>query len=369
MGKATGRGRGGGGNSKRSKPSFRKGKKGFKSTPLSRQESDSEGSISDEQGGLEAMLARIKGLRSDESDADEDMEDEELDSDMADTDGEDGPVVEKKPKGKASQHAEIDLNEDEPSIEPEEDGMVDLSTMLDLHPPEQEESDSDDSAGFSEDEDEEEDSANEDAVDKLNSFIQALPGQQADADADEGPSKKRKLAERTETQPESEFAPLNNSKKLRLEDMLASLPASQAKQVKKSIKPILKSQDADRADASVLNRAGALPAPLDSRSQAKLDRKIARDQLDGEVDKWNPTVAESAFLWSSHILTCSIVILTHVLSRTVRGIGSKDSEFGQHRITLPLNAPDLKARPSAAELTSKFKVRLHAIVLKRKKKN
>lgn len=47
----------------------------------------------------------------------------------------------------------------------------------------------------------------------------------------------------------------------------------------------------------------------------------------------------------------------------MKGIGSKDSEIGQHRITLPLNAPDLKSRPSAAELSSKFKVCVSCLAL------
>lgn len=313
MGKAaTGRGRAGGG----SKKFKSKGKKSFKSAaPRPRPTSDSDESDGSEGeeggGGLEAMLARIKGLRSDESEGDEDFEDEELDSDMADTDGEEGPV-QKKPKkssgsttkGRGRQEAEIDLNEDEPEFEEQEaqeDGMVDLSTMLDLQPPSEEDSDSDQSAKFSDDEADSDDVEQEEALNKLNAFVQGLPGQQhQSADGEEGAgSKKRKLTERTETQPESEFAPVNQSKKLRLEDMLATLPAGQAKEVKKSIKPMLKSQDSgtqqqsDSAGTSTLQRTGPLPAPLDSRSQARLDRQAAREKLSGEVDKWNASVSQS----------------------------------------------------------------------------
>lgn len=322
-------------------------KASFKPRKQQQKEEQSDGSSEAEAGDFEDILSRIRGLNSDDSDQDID-DDEELDSDLADTDGEDGPGESQKQRSRApakkSGQAEIDLNED--SDGPEEDntgdGMVDLSTMLDLQP--QESPEDSDSDQLSQDSDENGTEDDDEALDKLNAFISSLPTDQQAQLAESSGGKKRKLAERTESQPENEFATVGGHKKLRLEDMLSTLPAGQAKSMKKSLKPLITSKDSQNA--------GPLPAPLDSRSQAKLDRQAAREKLSGEVDKWNTTVSQSMYSISpSRISSVALTILA-----IVKGIGSKTSDLGTHRITLPLNAPDLKTAPSAAELGSQFHV-------------
>lgn len=300
--------KGGGGRPKGNKKSFNKSKRPQQRHQQPQSDSeDQEGSGSEDD--QQDMLSRIRGLRSDSEEGSEaggvaSEDDEELDSDMADTDGEEGPVKkpQKKPESNSKKSAkamEIDLNEDS-DAEPEQgsdveaaDGMVDLSQMLDA-PYSDSESEGGPSEELpSEDEDQEDEEA---AVDKLDAYIESLGHGQAGEDPQAaGQQKKRKLAERTETQPESEFAPVGSkaSKKLRIEDMLSTLPADQAKDMQKSLKPIIQKSTGDNSQSSTLKRAGAMPAPLDSRSQAKLDRKAAKAKLDEHVDGWNAAVAQS----------------------------------------------------------------------------
>ncbi|CAA2976698.1 U3 small nucleolar RNA-associated 14 [Olea europaea subsp. europaea] len=122
--------------------------------------------------------------------------------------------------------------------------------------------------------------------------------------------------------------------------MLSALPAAQAAAFRKSLKPLLSSNSNSTTKKSILQTPGALPAPLELRHQAKLNRQAAKEKLDTELATWQDTIA------------------------SVRGIGSRQSEFGDHRISLPLahagsatsnlSAPIKKVDQTTAEWGSKF---------------
>ncbi|CAA2976697.1 Hypothetical predicted protein [Olea europaea subsp. europaea] len=152
-------------------------------------------------------------------------QDEEIDSDMADTSGEeDNSTSKSKPKRNLSSQSkrqsanEIDLDEEQ-DLSNSEDGedYVDLSTMLD-RPSAPAPSDSSEGESGSDSEDQESDALSisedenaEDAAEKLQSLINALPQQPgkrpSDGDASVTSKKRRKVMdEQTEAWEENQFA-------------------------------------------------------------------------------------------------------------------------------------------------------------------
>ena len=109
--------------------------------------------------------------------------------------------------------------------------------------------------------------------------------------------------------------------------------------MRKSLQPLLSSKS--KNNTSILKSAGPLPAPLELRQQARVDRAAAKEKLDTELATWQDTMS------------------------TVRGIGSRNNEFGDHRISLPLAQPgsagqtisstNKNVHQTTAEWGSKFK--------------
>lgn len=121
--------------------------------------------------------------------------------------------------------------------------------------------------------------------------------------------------------------------------MLSALPTEQAASMRKSLKPLLQTSSKD-SKKSGLQAPGALPVPLELRHQARLNRQAAKEKLDTELATWQETIS------------------------SMRGIGSRQSNYGDHRISLPLaqpgsatsnlSAPVKKLDQTTAEWGSKF---------------
>jgi len=264
---------------------------------------------------------------------------------------------------------DIDLNEDldaDANSEDNEEFYMDISSMLDkpsknepLSQAQASESASEsDSEGSSSGDEESEDHLSltsdmeddEDAHSKLAALVDSLPASVKRAAEDDSLSnplakKKRKLSsmpEQTETFTENQFASMgvrSAATKLRIEDMLAALPASQSAAFKKSVKPLL-SSTVEPTTKSILKHPSALPAPLELRQAAKLSRQAANESLNTQLVTWNDTISQ------------------------MRGIGTQSSEYGTHRLSLPLapagsersksSAPLRDSTSTTAELSSKF---------------
>ncbi|KDQ20262.1 hypothetical protein BOTBODRAFT_392238 [Botryobasidium botryosum FD-172 SS1] len=155
----------------------------------------------------------------------------------------------------------------------------------------------------------------EDALDKLDSFIESLHRKRkADSDSSGNlPSRKRRqLQERTEFGPEGEFGGTQGTK-LQLNDLLAPLDSSGG--------PLLGLKKSAKLLASTGSKTKTLAAPLPQRTQDRLDREAAYEQTKEEVQKWAPTV--------------------------------KKIKEAEH-LSFPLQAPII-VKPSTAQLTAKFK--------------
>ncbi|GAA5893630.1 hypothetical protein JCM8208_000844 [Rhodotorula glutinis] len=312
-----------------------------------------------------------------------DDSDEDIDSDLADEDsGDEGPLAGpskggarggKKGAAQVRQDKEVDLDEDEIDYDDEEgEGWMDLTEMLDAggYPSEGGGDDDEDvesqsgsgSGSGEQDEDEDEDmSASDDnddsgALDKLDSFVEALDSKKRKArdgderdDGDDGTTKKKKrvvLAERTEAYPEGEFVAVKNDNgKVDLDDLLASFTDSKNPRLaglKKSLKTLAPPSTSSSSSAATgkvttsnshLKSSGPLAAPLPGRLQDKVDREAAYDQTRDETDKWNETV------------------------RRMKGQSGLGAEGARHeRLTLPLmgGEGDVRRDPNAQEWSAKF---------------
>ena len=177
----------------------------------------------------------------------------------------------------------------------------------------------DDDEEDDDDDDDDEDEDDDDAQDKLASLIMGLPSKRktapGDSDDEDGAAagssrtKRRVLKDRNEEgRKEGSFgAPLNASafnestmasarrlrfsadvaalpchltaSKLSLQTLLAPLPAAQSSSLLNSTRAL-----------AVPNSGAALPAPLPTRAQDKLDREAAYEATKGEVTKWGASM-------------------------------------------------------------------------------
>lgn len=283
-------------------------------------------------------------------------DDEELDSDAAGTSGDEAPRASARKPAKVClalqriggvhsaqtlQQAtkpvsnDVDLSEgggaDEEDEDDDGDDYVNIDELLD---------DDDDAApvapGGNESESDDAD------IDGLDALVNSLPTADGALQPDGGPARKRRrVEERTEAMAENEHAAFGGDShgKLRLEDMLSSLPAAQKATLRKTLRPLavteptpaVAADGAPAAPRNVLKAPGPLPTPLPSVVQAKVDREAANEQLGKELEGWNATLRKSALRFSS---------LMHLAQeyRTVKGIGVEGQAFGGNRLTLPLGS-------------------------------
>lgn len=273
----------------------------------------------------EVTLDGIRMGGGDEELAFDDDEDEDIDSDEADTDGEAGPSR-PPPKqvrtfplccpARFSLHAKTtkakgDIDLDEDSEDSEEEGF-DIDEMLDRP-----DILADMGSSDSDDEVDEVESASESGLDKLDAFVTSLPAETQQVDEqEEAPRKRRRLQERTEASTENEFAAigvrdqgaraaphlrrcnLNHacSGKLRLEDLLSTLPAAQRTQLKRTLRPLATADTSTEPSKNPIKGKGPLPAPLPHLYQEKIDRQAANELLGKEIETWNDTLRQSETL-------------------------------------------------------------------------
>ncbi|PFH47591.1 hypothetical protein AMATHDRAFT_181790 [Amanita thiersii Skay4041] len=152
----------------------------------------------------------------------------------------------------------------------------------------------DDQLNFAPSEDDEDEP--DEALQELETFITSLdPSDKkrktpSDSDAttprEDGPKRKKRqvIKERTEAGTENEFRAQSAGSKLKLEDLLASLPSNPSLQfLKKSTKDL----------TSTSAKSGKkLSAPLPHRTQERIDREAAYEQTKGEVNKWKETMKQ-----------------------------------------------------------------------------
>lgn len=224
--------------------------------------------------------------------------DEELDSDEAF-----GESDEEKFQGwsfgqgaKSNKRSTMDSDkeedQDEQSDDGDDDGMMDLSRMLDAGS----ESSDDDNVDAS---DEENDQSSSKLAKHIESFAAGSKRTTANLDSEAGsdaePSSKRPrrvLSERTEAIPETEFAAAHSGSTLRLEDFMDPLSSNiDFADVRKNTKLLANSKSgSSNAPAASKKGGGALPAPLPSVVQDRLDRQGAYSITRDEVQGWQPTI-------------------------------------------------------------------------------
>ncbi len=223
----------------------------------------------------------------------------------------------RKPKQRINENvsdAEIDLNEGEgiEDVNEEDDGMsdlgkdaVDLADMLDdsdedkmeirdskkrkvqVYEPDSvderadsDEIDDDESSAFSlsDAEDESNDPAKLSALQDLVSSIQP-------DDADEQPSKRRRINDSHETSTPSEFG-ISSSQKLTLADLQSTVTDPQLRQSLKLLDPAKAKKRSGKRDGM----PGKLDAPLEKRQQDPLDRAAAYQLAKEQLKRWEDTV-------------------------------------------------------------------------------
>ena len=191
-----------------------------------------------------------------------------------------------------------DEDEDEDDADGHDDGMVDLSRMLDSA------SDSSDDDDEEQDEQDASDDENDQSSSKLAKHIEsfaagskrtAIANSDSEAGSDAEPSTKRSrrvLSERTEAIPETEFAAAHSGSTLRLEDFMNPLSSNvDFADVRKNTKLLANSQSSSsNAPSASKKGGGALSAPLPSVVQDRLDRQGAYSITRDEVQGWQPTI-------------------------------------------------------------------------------
>ncbi|GAA6063640.1 hypothetical protein JCM10212_002601 [Sporobolomyces blumeae] len=303
--------------------------------------------------GIKPAGLRMGMASDDEDGAFASDDDEDIASDFSDEMSDEAPRKSSKKTNKAPQRPdEIDLDEDEIDYDDEDgEGFMDASEMFDMASDDGDEEDDesgsdeerlDSDEGISADEDD------EDAVDKLDSFVQGLESKKrkaGDRNDDEGGKKRKRviLKERTEAYPEGEFVAVGadaaGDGRVELEDLLSSFTDSKNPRLanlRKSLKPLAASSDSNAAatgSTSALQRAGPISAPLPARLQDKVDREAAYEKTKEETDKWNDTV------------------------KRMKGESGTGVSGARHeRLVLPLIDPtiDAKRAPNSNELSAKF---------------
>ncbi|KAJ1018705.1 hypothetical protein NDA13_006392 [Ustilago tritici] len=241
----------------------------------------------------------------DELDASIEGSDEELDSDEAfgesDEEKFDGWTFGRGSKGNNKRkggHSDDEEQEDQDADEGEDEGIMDLSRMLDAPPDSEDESEADAS-----DDDDDNDHSSTKLAQHIQSYASAGSKRPTTSSDDDGenshdePSTKRTrrhvLSERTEAIPETEFAAAQSGSTLRLEDFMSPLSSNvDFADVRKSTKLLSnpKSSSSTSASAASKKGGGALSAPLPSVVQDRLDRSGAYSITRDEVQGWQPTI-------------------------------------------------------------------------------
>lgn len=208
-----------------------------------------------------------------------------------------GPGKPKKKSVKKAQaadgdEAEMDLDEDDSAEEEDDeddfgDEGVDLATMLDNPPSDEEEdsgsegdteSDSDDAQSTTSASEPESDSADAGKLSKLQDLVASLEGPASKAGS------RSSASDVHETLPPSDYA-LTSRQKLQISDLL---PTVTDPQLRKSLKVLASDKPSKRSGIP-----GKLSAPLPKRQQDKIDRSVAAAKAKEELDKWQDTVIQS----------------------------------------------------------------------------
>ncbi|PNS16431.1 hypothetical protein CAC42_165 [Sphaceloma murrayae] len=176
-------------------------------------------------------------------------------------------------------------DEDDEEEEEEEDDFgdegVDLATMLDNPPSDEDnsgsegdtESDDDDAKSDTSVSEPESDSADAEKISKLQDLVASL--------SDNTTKQNNSLADVHESLPPSDYA-LTSRQKLQISDLLPTVtdPA-----LRKSLKTLTSDKPSKRNGIP-----GKLSAPLPKRQQDKIDRSVAAAKAKEELDKWQDTV-------------------------------------------------------------------------------
>ncbi|TKY88309.1 hypothetical protein EX895_002661 [Sporisorium graminicola] len=278
-----------------------------------RRRADEDGDDDDEDEDSDDSNAAPIGPKvfdsEDELNASIEGSDEELDSDEAFGDSDEEKFQgwtfgkgAKSSKRKAAD-SDVDDSDEDDADDGQDDGMMDLSRMLDAAS----ESSDDDNDNDEEDQDDKEsDDDNDQSSSKLAKHIESFAAagskrnastSDSEAGSDAEPSSKRSrrvLSERTEAIPETEFAAAHSGSTLRLEDFMNPLSSNiDFADVRKNTKLLANSKSSashDNVPAASKKGGGALSAPLPSVVQDRLDRQGAYSITRDEVQGWQPTI-------------------------------------------------------------------------------